>query len=94
MSGDLIVSDSEYLSAAEYVRAYGDRLSDAANEYLSILQRVSNYAISDKSICERLRIIHFSVSKIPGLIDSLTDSASAQMKNFVKDIDTADKNLY
>lgn len=94
MARDLIVSDEEYISAAKYIESYGNDIQKSAEKYMEILERVSNGAITDKDICERLRKIRFAVAKVPSLVNNLTDSASAQIKNYVKDIDNADKGLY
>lgn len=94
MSDNVIIVDENFLEAASQIEAYGCKLGDALRELCDILEYVTEYAVLDEKI--RQKIITLREQTIPMETDIREQSKSVQdnLELFISKIDEVDQFLY
>jgi len=94
---DLKIADSEFVYAEQILMTYIKRLLDAANAYITIMNRVRDEAVDDglgriASNCERRAGRMMTDVVVP--LSLLTFSLSGQANGFISTIDQIDQFIY
>lgn len=91
---DLILRDSELLSAAKELGAFGSRLEDALAQYDSTLESITETSIRSGSLHDALVLYCAYVKKLEKISAGVGRAFKRIVKNYLSEIDTADDYLY
>lgn len=93
-SRDVIVFDEEYMNASKEMKDYCEALINKIDSYSKSVNVILEKAINDEKISENLRDIISHVETLKTEIEAIGQKASEACRDYVNEIDEADRFLY
>ena len=93
MSKDIIITDENFLDAAEEIASYGTKLEESVRTYIEIMSYITQEAVKEK-IRGNLCALIEQVRGMEEMVRNETSCVRDKLKVFISDIDEADQFLY
>lgn len=94
MSKDIIITDENFLDAAEEIASYGTKLEESVRTYIEIMSYITQEAVKDEKIRGNLCALIEQVRGMEEMVRNETSCVRDKLKVFISDIDEADQFLY
>lgn len=92
--GDVIVFDSEVKQAGKYMRAYCEELQNKLNQYIRIVEGLSNEGVQDELIRMNLQSLAAAGKSLVPSLEYCAGSIDSGASSFISEVDAADEFLY
>ncbi len=93
-SSDVIVTEDEFLKAADQCKQYCEKLQAVVNAYQEIMTSMVTFGIKDRLITNNISLIGFEVMKCAPMLEEAGIEINKLVKQYVVDIDSIDKFNY
>ena len=94
MSRNVIVYDNELKTAALNIHDYCVALTELINKYMTSLQYVTEHAIQDTLISEKLYGLADRVRQIQTPLEEVAEQVKETVNAYISEIDDADQFLF
>ncbi len=94
MAKDVIVYDTEIGSLSSVIESYIQDLSACMQTYRTIIQMTVNRGLVDDIVTSRLNTLSNEIAKQQSVLNSLANAMTHNLKQFVNDMDSADRYIY
>ncbi len=94
MSRDVVIYDNELKTAASKIHNYCEDLADLISKYMASLQYVTEHAIQDALIAEKLNGLAERVHQIQAPLEEVADQVKEMVNSYISEVDAADQFLF